>query len=365
MPLFDNMSLAGNVLMSYVSSVMYACLTGRIPKIAPLEERERDIFVCSEYFDENAPNSLCRDLEMDEPLRNRYKASKPMVKKPEAWDLRSHCPRNKPHLEYFLCDDGLSNDEFIAVSSCHYWGDLFYDNPFFNSKISTESFRKVLRDRLAPSDKVKQKMVPDSNAPYQVCIHVRWEASKTAASLGDNWVENLKKCVRNIFARHDSRNPNSMNGAKKKDLLLFTMHKDVRDVIKSSLEGEGINDDTIHVHFASETKPEYFHSDDKHAGIADMFSMGKHCVHLLPSLETSTYFLMAANLMDNVSVFPGERWKDGCLEGSEMKEMIPSSDYWWKEKDVCNLKDSTCMTKDGSTIIPSLRFYEHVAPDKQ
>lgn len=297
---------------------------------------------------------------MDDTLRSKYKASKTAVKNPEAWDLRAHCPRNKPHLEYFLCDDGLSSDEFIAVSSCHYWGDLFFDNPHFKTRISTESFGKVLRDRLGPSDKVKQKMVPEIKAPYQICVHVRQELSETAASLGSDWVDNLHKCVRNIYATYDSNNPDKSNGAGKKELLLFTMHKDVRNAIKDSLEREGTNHDPIHVHFASETKSEYSHSDDKHAGIADMFSMGKHCVHLLPSLETSTYFLMAANLMDSVRVFPGERWKDGCLEDSEITEMTPSSDYWWKEKDICNLKDSTCKAKDGSTTIPSLRFYKNM-----
>ena len=346
----------GNVLLSYVSSVMYACLTGRILKIAPSDERDHTIFDCPEFFDEHAPHSLCRGLEMDDALSRRYKASDTMVKHPEAWDYNRHCPQNRPSLEYFLCDDGLSNDEFVAVNSCHYWGDLFYDNPYFKTEISTQSFRKILRDIIDPSDRVKQKMVPDEgNAPYRVCVHVRWEVSHTAINLGSDWVNNLNTCVRNILARYDNQDQN--------EILLFTMHKDVRDAIKGSLEGRSHhNDHPIRVRFASETKSESSHSDDKHAGVADMFSMGKQCMHLLPSHQTSTYFVMAANLMDDVSVFPGDQWKEGCLEGSEMKGMIPRSAYWQdlgQEKDVCNLKDSTCRVKDGSIIRPSLRFYEN------
>ena len=200
--------------MSYVSSVMYSCLTGRILKIAPYASREHDVFNCAEYYNENMDGSICQDLEMDEELTRKYQQSRVAVRNPEAWVLEQ-CSKNKSHLQYFLCDDGLSNEEFIAVSSCQYWGDTFYSNPYFKDKLSSSAFGEVVRGQLAPSAAVQEKMVQDG--PYEVCIHVRWESEKTVKDLGNDWMNNLGTCVRNIMSRqHDD------TGAKK-EVMLFRM----------------------------------------------------------------------------------------------------------------------------------------------
>jgi hypothetical protein len=329
----------GNVLVSYVSSVMYACLTGRILKIAPYAEREKDVFDCKRYYDDQVSGFICQDLEMDNELTAKYKQSMVAVKNPEAWDV-SHCPRMKQHLQYFLCDDGLSEEEFIAVSSCQYWGDLFYSNPYFKDKLPSGMFGEVIRGRLAPSVAVKQKMVQDG--PYEVCVHVRWDVEKTKSDLGNDWVNNLGTCVRSVLSRLQDNSP------AKKEVMLFTMHQDVREAIKSNLEGA---DEHYPVHFASEVNPDggLGLSSDKYAGIADMFSMGRQCVNLLPSREESTYFLIGANLMEDMRVFPGYSWIDGCLEGSELAELNPSGDFWNKGNaigggngDVCKLRQHEC-----------------------
>lgn len=323
----------GNVLMGYISAVMYACLTERILKIAPYEEREKDVFDCAEYFDSDAPQSICKDLEMNEELKSRYKSSNVVVKGPEAWDP-VHCKNNKQHIEFFLCDNGLSKDEFIAVSACQYWGDFLFRNPNFKGNLPLSSFPNALRLKLSPSMKVKEKMVQDG--PYEVCIHVRFDLARTANDLGDNeWVDHLGSCVRQILSRNDK-----IIGAKS-EVLLFTMHQDVRHAIKQNLEKD--SSEKHEVIFASEVSPvgNGGHSSDKHAGIADMFSMGKQCVHLLPSLNRSTYFMIASNLMANVSVFPGEQWIDGCLEESQVTQVNPISDYW-NDGDVCKLEENIC-----------------------
>ncbi|KAL7522069.1 hypothetical protein ACHAWX_006830 [Stephanocyclus meneghinianus] len=327
----------GNVLVSYISSVMYSCLTGRILKIAPYATRDTGVFDCAKYYNADSIGSICHDLEMDDELRSKYESSHVRIKSPEAW-ASDHCPRTKHDLEYFLCDDGLSDDEFIAVSSCQYWGDLFFANPHFKTRLSIDSFGEALRARLKPSVKVEEKMVRDG--PYHVCIHVRWDHDKTAKSLGNDWVDNLGTCVRNLFARQDS--------SAKREVLLFTMHEDVRQVIQSSLEdGSG---EQHKVRFASEVTPTGGggHSSDKYQGVADMFSMGQQCLHLLPSMKSSTYFLIGANLMDNVRVFPGEQWKDECLEGSDVTQLIPEGDFWSNEMngDVCKIRDIECKVKE-------------------
>ena len=168
----------GNILVSYVSAVLYSCLTGRILKIAPPSSRERDVFDCNEYWDDNnlssssSSSTICQDLEMDKELTTKYQQSHIEIKTPEAWDI-SHCtPQTKSHLQYFLCDDGLSEDEFIAVSSCQYWGDLLYSNPYLKNELPSSAFREVVRSKLSsPSDVIREKMV---HGRYEVCIHVRW-----------------------------------------------------------------------------------------------------------------------------------------------------------------------------------------------
>lgn len=216
-----------------------------------------------------------------------------------------------------------SNHEFIAVSSCHYWGDLLYDNPHFKSMLPHSAFRDVLRTRISPSIKVKEKMLPEEDGQYAVCFHVRNDGQKTADALGNDWIDSLGTRVRNILSR-------PLDSDARKEVMLFTMHEDVRKSIKQSIEnGSG---DKYFVHFASETVPKYNggHSSDRHQGIADMFSLGKRCINLLPSNELSTYFIAASNLMDEVKVFSGTQWKDGCSEESGITDMIPLSAYWTK-----------------------------------
>ncbi|KAL3779320.1 hypothetical protein ACHAWO_008510 [Cyclotella atomus] len=341
----------GNVLIGYISAVLYGCLTGRILKVAPYNQREKEVFVCNEYFDANIPDSICQDLEMDDALLYRYVKSNVAIKFPEAWDASAHCPRNKQHLEYFLCDNGLSSDEFIAVSSCHYWGDLLYDNPHLKNMIPNSAFRDVLRARISPSTKVKEKMLPEEDGQYAVCIHVRNDAQHTTHALGDGWVDSLGTCVKSILSRTFGTNI-------KKEVMLFTMHEDVRKSIKQSLEN-GSGDQHL-VHFSSETMPQGNggHSSDRHQGIADMFSLGKQCIHLLPSTDISTFFIVASNLMEDVKVFPSDQWKNGCVEGSEVTDMIPVSAYWTEGYDCCNLKETMCQMSDGTKLNPFLRFYE-------
>ncbi|KAL7483013.1 hypothetical protein ACHAW6_008657 [Cyclotella cf. meneghiniana] len=328
----------GNVMMSYISSAMYACLTGRIVKVAPYHQRDKRVFNCSEYFDADADGSLCHDLEMDDELSSRYESANVTVMTPEAWKA-AQCSNNKPYLQYFLCDDGQSDEEFIAISSCQYWGDLLFGNPYFQSELPPSSFRDVLRARIRPSAQVREKMVHDG--PYHVCVHLRWGMEMTTSSLGEGWIEHLGTCVNNLLARHTDES------GSKKEVLLFTMHQDVRKAIKQSFENNSSEQRTLR--FASETTPRGFggHSNDRYQGIADMFSMGKQCIHLLPSMKTSTYFLMASNLMDRVSVFPGDLWKDGCREESQMTKMNPVGDYWnWDGwNDVCKLHDTKCPVK--------------------
>jgi hypothetical protein len=345
----------GNILISYISSVMYACVTGRILKIAPYNQRELAAFTCDEYFDTDAPGSICEDLEMDEQLRLSYESSQVEIKRPEAW-LDSHCDENKQYLEYFLCDDGMSNEQFTAVCSVHYWGDLLFDNPFLKNNLPAMSFRNVLRDKIAPSEKVQQKMVQDG--PYHVCVHFRWGMDHTTMNLGENWIDHLGTCVRNLFQHwHSYSQPK---------VLLFTMHEDIRQAVKQSLEsGSSENHEVV---FASSDIPNWEpggsgHSNDRYQGIADMFSMGSQCTHLLPSYKGSTFFMIAANLMENVSVFPGDQWKNGCLEGSQVTDMIPIDAYWYEGNDVCNLRESTCHVNDegqptATSLKPALRFFE-------
>lgn len=329
----------GNVLVSYVSAVMYSCLTGRILKIAPYASRERDIFNCAEYFNDSIDGSICQDLEMDQALTRKYQEARVLVKRPEAWALE-HCPMFKQHLQYFLCDDGLSDEEFIAVSSCQYWGDTLYSNPYFKDKLPSSAFSEVVRGKLAPSKAVQEKMVQDG--PYEVCVHVRWEIDKTNKDLGNDWVNNLGTCVRNILSRQKD------GTLAKKEVMLFTMHEDVRNAIKNALE---TGDEQYPVHFASEVKPDggLGLSTDKYAGIADMFSMGQQCVNLLASRKASTYLMVGANLMNNIRVFSGSSWQDGCNLGAELTELNPIGDFWNEEPgqgggsgDVCKLLDYQC-----------------------
>ncbi|KAL3785103.1 hypothetical protein HJC23_006152 [Cyclotella cryptica] len=330
----------GNVLVSYTSASIYSCLTGRILKIAPYATRENDVFDCPAYYDDSYDGSICHDLEMDRELTRRYESWKGRILSPEAWAL-DHCPKRRQDLEYFLCDDGLSEEEFIAVNSCQYWGDLFFANPYLKGRLSNRVFSEMLRDRLRPSVPVREKMVRDG--PYHVCIHVRWDYGTTAKSLGEDWIENLGTCVRNLFDRQDD------NGAKR-EVLLFTMHEDVRQAVRGSLENSSSGGEQHKVRFASEVSPAGGggHSSDKYQGVADMFSMGQQCVHLLPSMKTSTYFLIGANLMDNLSVFPGEEWKNGCLEGSGLTQLNPVGDFWSDSMsgDVCKIRDVQCKVKE-------------------
>ena len=322
----------GNVLVSYVSSAIYSCLTGRILKIAPYESRERNIFDCNAYYNSTMPGSICQDLEMDKELTAKYKLSKTVVKNPEAWVIK-HCNGNALHLKYFLCDDGVSDDEFIAVSSCQYWADLFYSSPYFKNIIPPNAFKEVVQAKLAPSAAVKEKMVRDG--PYEVCIHVRWDLEKTKQTLGKDWVTNLGTCVRNILSRQNSN--------AKNEVMLFTMHKNVRDAVKQNLEN---GDNQYIVHFASNVVPEgnLGLSNDKYAGIADMFSMGHSCVNLLASREASTYLTISANLMNATRVFPGQSWTEGCFENAELTELNPIGDYW--VDDVCKLQGYQCPAKN-------------------
>ena len=328
----------GNILVSYASAVMYGCLTGRILKIAPHALREKDVFNCREYFDENMSGSICQDLEMDMGLTLKYLQSNIAVKHPEAWEV-SQCPSFKQHLEYFLCDNGYSEEELIAVSSCQYWADLFFSNPHFKDRIPSNAFRDIVRDRLAPSAAVRKKMVQDV---YQVCVHIRFDVGATKFDLGNDWMNNLASCIRNIF----SRNQDNTHDAKN-EVLLFTMHKDVRDIVKRSLE---TGNKPYSVRFASETNSvgSLALASDEYSGVASMFSMAK-CVNLLPSKESSTYFMIGANLLDNIRIFPGSSWADGCLEGTEITELNPSGDFWNEGKgigggngDVCKLRDVEC-----------------------
>ena len=156
---------------------------------------------------------------------------------------------------------------------------------------------------------VKEKMLRDG--PYEVCVHVRWDLQKTKQALGIDWVANLGTCVRNILSQQQ-------NGNAKKEVMLFTMYKNVRDAVKQHLEGD---DKQYMVHFASEVSPDGnlgLSNDKKYAGIADMFSMGHNCVNLLASREASTYFTISANLMNSTRLFPGSSWIDGCLENTEL-----------------------------------------------
>lgn len=172
---------------------------------------------------------------------------------------------------------------------------------------------------------VKEKMLRDW--PYEVCVHVRWDLQKTKQALGIDWVANLGTCVN-----------------AKKEVMLFTMYKNVRDAVKQHLEGD---DKQYMVHFASEVSPDgnLGLSNDKYAGIADMFSMGRNCVNLLASREASTYFTISANLMNSTRLFPGSSWIDGCLENTELTALKPSGDYW-VDDDVCELRGYQCPVKN-------------------
>jgi len=99
-------------------------------------------------------------------------------------------------------------------------------------------------------------------------------------------------------------------------VLLFSHYEDVRNAVRMHLEVDG----ETTIHFASETSAKsgnHDHSVDEYQGIADMFSMGTKCINLLPSFKDSTYAILSANLMENVQVFPGDRWGEGCLKGSQ------------------------------------------------
>jgi hypothetical protein len=81
------------------------------------------------------------------------------------------------------------------------------------------------------------------------------------------------------------------------------------------------------IHFASETSAKsgvHDHSGDEYQGVADMFSMGTKCINLLPSFKDSTYAILSANLMENVQVFPGDRWGEGCSKGSQTTFFDPT-----------------------------------------
>ena len=166
----------------------------------------------------------------------------------------------------------------------------------------------------------------------------------TKFDLGKDWIDDLGTCVRNILSRKQSD-----DDGVKTEVMLFTMHQDVRNTIKNTLEG---GDKPYPVHFASEVNPSGGSlelSSDNHAGVADMFSMGHNCVNLLASREASTYFMIGANLMDDMKVFPGSSWAEGCLRGTELTELNAIGDFWNKEEglgggngDVCNLREFEC-----------------------
>lgn len=341
----------GNVMMGYVSAAMYACLTGRQLKIAPPTKRELAIFQCEEYFDTGYPQSICAGLEMDENLIERYLRSDTDIWTPEAWGApKDHCPKNRKYLQGLLCNDYRGDDyekEFIAISSCQYYGDLFRYNPHFKDRLSATPYKDIMGARLRPSLKVKDKMVKEKE-PFHVCIHIRFDEAATRSHIGDDWAQSLNTCVRNLFAATGVRDKNGdRKKSPKKEILLFTMHQDVRLAIKTAVESTG--DDAgdgkrYTVHYASETKAagNLGLSNDGSQAVADMFSMGTKCVNLLPSRSTSTYLMMSANLMKNMRVFPGDRWKeDACMGGSAVTNLEPEGDFWNNE-DVCSIRNTTC-----------------------
>ena len=321
----------GNVMMGYVSAAMYACLTGRDLKIAPPNNRETGVFKCNAYF-ASEEGSICDGLEMDDDLVTKYESSGTPIRSPEAWSLE-HCTNNQQHLQHFMCDDGLGAEEFVAISSCQFYGDLFYNNLYFKERLSSDTFRKIVRARARPSSEVKKRMGEDG--PYQVCVHVRWDNVQTSSNLGKDWVDSLEICVNNLLAT-------GVQDDASREILLFTMHENVRKAVKDTLEKHGNH----RVRFASETDPRGGaggHSNDAYQGIADMFSLGKKCINLLPSKPDSTYFLLGANLMgEGIRVFPGNIWKESaCLPGSEVTEMNPTGDFW-NNNDVCSIRGTTC-----------------------
>jgi hypothetical protein len=171
----------GNVMLGYASAAIYACLTGRELKIAPPNSRE-GVFKCNEYFASGFPGAICDELEMSDELIQAYEQSGTVVRSPEAW-TPVHCLNNKKDMEHFLCDDGKAEDEFVAVSSCQYYADLFHRNRYIKDRLSPNPYRDIIRGRLRPSPDVELKMVND--VQYHVCIHVRKGVEETASRLGE------------------------------------------------------------------------------------------------------------------------------------------------------------------------------------
>jgi hypothetical protein len=142
--------------------------------------------------------------------------------------------------------------------------------------------------------------------------------------------------------------------AASSEILLFTMHADIRQAVKGTLEAGGAN----YVQFASETSPEgpQGNSDDLHQGVADMFTMATKCTNILASKADSTYVLLSANLMNETRVFPGNQWKHGCMPGSEVVDFEPTGDFW-NRRDLCGIRNITCDTskeiwKEDSSLLP-------------
>ncbi|KAL3795156.1 hypothetical protein HJC23_007384 [Cyclotella cryptica] len=348
---------AGSFLTSYVSSAIYACLTNRTLKLAPVDSRDTRVFRCHEYFDVDSEASLCRNLEMDEVLKRQYESAAVHVQRPDSW-ATEHCPDNPSHFQYFLCDDASSRDEFIAVNASRYWGDVLYFNPHFQSRLSPGTVRNVVRSRIIgpPSPPAVREKIP-REGPYRVCIHIPWDMDRTSSALGGGWLGRLGTCVNHLLARTTTTEGHS----SEREVWLFTMHADVRREL-GQFARNGMTESLV-VRFASETAPRGAggHLDDAYQEVADMFSMGQKCMHLLSSVMMDTYSFLAANLMDDVSVFPAERWEDGCQEGSEVTDINPVGDYWNVGNDVCKFRETTCQVKEGSNVTdvkPILRFFE-------
>jgi hypothetical protein len=338
----------GNNIMGYASAVMYACLSGRVLKIAPQKVRDKSVFKegfeCGEFF-ASSPGSICDGLEMDGELVQKYYAANVTILGPEAYG-DPPCGGNRlQDLKYFLCNDGMGEDEFVAIKSCQFYGDLFHRNPHFQHRLSATPYRDIVQAKLRPSVKVQEKMI-QKDGPFHVCVHVRMDEEKTRNTLGQDWLGDLSKCVSNLMLDHTA--------AASNEILLFTMHADIRQAVKGALEAGGAN----YVQFASETSPEgpQGNSDDLHQGVADMFTMATKCTNILASKADSTYVLLSANLMNETRVFPGNQWKQGCMPGSEVVDFEPTGDFW-NRRDLCGIRNITCDTskeiwKEGSSLLP-------------
>eukprot|EP01082_Thalassiosira_pseudonana_P015903 g13596.t1 g13596 contig9:134-3487(-) len=307
----------GNNIMGYASAVMYACLSGRVLKIAPQKVRDKsvfkEVFECGEFF-ASSPGSICDGLEMDGELVQKYYAANVTILGPEAYG-DPPCGGNRlQDLKYFLCNDATP-------------------------------YRDIVQAKLRPSVKVQEKMI-QKDGPFHVCVHVRMDEEKTRNTLGKDWLGDLSKCVSNLMLDHTA--------AASNEILLFTMHADIRRDVKGTLEAGGAN----YVQFASETSPEgpQGNSDDLHQGVADMFTMATKCTNILASKADSTYVLLSANLMNETRVFPGNQWKQGCMPGSEVVDFEPTGDFW-SRRDLCGIRNITCDTskeiwKEGSSLLP-------------